>query len=137
MDLLVGETGSRVHGVHVLHRAGGAPRFFLQFTTCAGRRVLTRFEATSRNFIEKIQRGVAVLLDQQQLRIGTARVAQERHDRARPRMTHHLQLPLGTVGKAHRVDVEIDDAPRVGAAGADLARVDAHRVSVQGFLPRQ
>ena len=43
------------------------------------------------------------------------------------RMPDHLELAGRSVGEPHRVDVEVDDAPRVDAAGGELHAILSFR----------
>src|ERR1039458_625338 len=68
----------------------------------------TRLEAPRRNFIECPARGVAVLLEEQHLRICAPEIAHERNDRTRPGVPNDFELAGGSIREAHLVDIETD-----------------------------
>ena len=66
-------------------------------------RVFARVELPGGDLVDESARGVAVLLDQQELRIVAGRIGEKRHDRARAGMPHDLELGRRSVGKANGV----------------------------------
>src|SRR5205823_1335115 len=109
MDAFVGETGRREHREEVHDVAGPAAGFFTQLAFGADFWILPRVQTARGHLVQILLCGVPILPYEKKLRVVAGRVAQERHDRARARMTYHLELTGAAVGKAHTIDVEIDN----------------------------
>ena len=82
MDALVSEAGSREEGVQVLDVFGGTSCFFAQLASGANFGILVAIELARRDLVNELVCRVAILLDEQDLRIIRVRIAEKRHDRA-------------------------------------------------------
>ena len=64
--------------------------------------------------------GVAILPQQQHLRIRTGEIAEHGQDRARTWVPQYLELADRAVGIANLVDVEVDHPSRINPLARDL-----------------
>src|SRR6185503_13526625 len=97
VNSLIGKAGRRVHRVQVAHRLRGAARLFTQLAPGARFRIFAGIEPAGGDFIEESVGGIAVLLDQKDLRIVAPWVAEEGNDRACTRVSEQLELSCASV----------------------------------------
>src|SRR4051812_33279121 len=115
VNLLVCKAGRRPYSSKTLYPPRFHTDFFEQLPLCTYPGILARVQPSSRDFIQVVERRVAVLLDEEDRRVGTVRIGSEWHDGRRPRVADHFQLGDGVVRKPHGIDVQIDDLAAVDA----------------------
>src|SRR5262249_54870226 len=112
----------RVDRHQKLEMPGRAARLLAELSLGAVPWILSGFQSSGGNLVEKLLGGVTVLPQQQQLRIVAGRIAEKRNHRARTRMTNHVELANRPIGKANGVGVQLDDSTGVRATAADFSR---------------
>src|SRR5262245_11354071 len=96
-----------------------ASRFLSKLTACTLVWRFVRIEPAGRHLVQVALRRIAILSDQHHLRIIPRWIAEKRHDSACARVTDHLELTRGPVGKSDGVDIEVEHAPGVHPARGD------------------
>src|SRR5688500_243893 len=119
MDTLIDEAGRGEYRCQPLHRLCRTPRFFLELPDCAGFGSLASVQAPGRDLEQVSVCSVAVLSQQQDLRIVSSRIAQKGHDRARPGVPDDLEVRLGSIRKAYSVHVQAPNVSRRRPPRAD------------------
>src|SRR5258708_6264820 len=125
VNLLIGEAGRRIHGIHGLNRRRGTAGLFAELTRGTGRGRLAGLEAAGGDLVEIAAGGVAVLLDEKELGVFAARVGKKGDHGARSGVANHLDLSGRPVGELDEIDVETDHLASVDPGARALS--DAHR----------
>jgi hypothetical protein len=117
VDALVGEARCGVDRRQPLEPVRRDAGLFLQLAPSAGFRALARIESAGRNLPDVAVGRVPELLNQEHRRVGGSRLIGEGHNGGRARMANHLELTDGAIGEADLVEIQIQNAAGVNAAG--------------------
>jgi hypothetical protein len=120
VNSFVGESGGRIHCEEVLHTLRGAARLLLQLPQCAVTSILPGIQPPGWDLIQVALSRISILPDQQDLGVGSSRVADEGNHGAGTWMTHNLHLPDRPVRESNRIHVERYDLAGVDASGRYL-----------------
>src|SRR6185312_6277591 len=117
VNLLVGKTGRRPHSGKTLNPSCFHTNFLEQFPLRTIPGILAWVQPARGDFVQVAECGVAVLLDEENRRVGATGIGSKRHDGGRSRMPNHFELTNRVVGKSNGVDVQVDDFAGIEALG--------------------
>src|SRR5688572_30309065 len=108
---LVREAGGRPYSSKTLNAPGFHTDFFEQLPFCTYPRILAGVQSSGGNLEQVVERRVAILFNEEDRRVGAARIGRKRDYRGGAGVADHLELSDRAVRESDGIDIEVDDLP--------------------------